>query len=343
MHRRSAIHRRPVLGRSRSARRRMIEAMGNHRPTLLHRSDAVLDGLTDADLLGLQRRRELVRVARGSYIRESEYRDLDAVDRHLARIAAAAHRHEQRVVFSHVSAAVLHGFDLRGSPLNEVHVTQRGSNGGRRYGMHRHHGELDPSEVVVVGGVRATSAARTIADLACVVPMDASIVTGDCALHRGLSPEALAAAVLAAKGRRGASRARRAVSLMDGRSESVGESLSRVLIRQVRLPEPDLQKDVFGIGGVRLGRTDFYFPGRAVVGEFDGKIKYGKYLKPGQKPGDAVYLEKIREDRIRDTGLVVVRWIWDDLRTPHALRRRIAEAFERGRREIQLNPALAEL
>jgi hypothetical protein len=49
------------------------------------------------------------------------------------------------------------------------------------------------------------------------------------------------------------------------------------------------------------------------VGEFDGQVKYGRLLPPGQEPGDAVFAEKIREDEIRATGLAVVRWTWGDL------------------------------
>jgi hypothetical protein len=46
---------------------------------------------------------------------------------------------------------------------------------------------------------------------------------------------------------------------------------------------------------------------------FDGKAKYGRLLKPGQNPADAVYLEKRREDALRAEALSVVRWGWDAL------------------------------
>ena len=51
----------------------------------------------------------------------------------------------------------------------------------------------------------------------------------------------------------------------------------------------------------------------AADGEFDGRIKYGRTLMPGQDPGDVVFEEKRREDRIRDTDLGVVRWTWEEL------------------------------
>ena len=49
------------------------------------------------------------------------------------------------------------------------------------------------------------------------------------------------------------------------------------------------------------------------VGEFDGEIKYGRLLKPGQSPGEVVFAEKVREDRIRATELGMARWVWDEL------------------------------
>jgi hypothetical protein len=54
-------------------------------------------------------------------------------------------------------------------------------------------------------------------------------------------------------------------------------------------------------------------PDRRTVGEFDGKVKYGRLLRPGQELGDAVYAEKLREDAIRAEGCEVVRRTWRDL------------------------------
>lgn len=319
--------------------------MGIEKSRLQHRSEAVQDGITDWELSHRTRRGELIRVTRGSYIDETQHRDLDAVGRHRALVHAVAHRSGDDVVFSHISAAAIHGFDLWKAPLHNVHLTHTGTgHGSVRNGVHRHYDQLDASEVVSVGGLSVTTAARNVADLARMLCLESAVVTGDHALHLArLTKAQLEQTIASAAGRKGAYRARLAVSLMDERSESVGESLSRLTLRKLKLPAPDLQKHVWGIHGQELGRTDFYFPGRAVVGEFDGRVKYGKYLKPGQQQGDAIYLEKLREDRIRDTGLVIVRWIWTDLQHPQQLRLRILKAFERGRREIRLNPALAEL
>ncbi len=297
---------------------------------MLHRRDAILAGITDTDLRRDCHQNNLVHIARGSYLPEPEYRELDVVDKHRARVVAAAHRHGETAVFSHISAAVLHGFDVWNAPLQAVHVTRTGARPGRRGpNVHHHPTALEPAEIVEIDGLRVTSPARTITDLARTLSLHSAVSTGDHALRLGLAVGDLAASVATATGRHGAAKARHALTLMDGRSESVGESLSRLLIREVGLPTPSLQRRVFGSGGESLGRVDFDFPGTAVVGEFDGKVKYGKYPKPGQDASDVLYREKIREDRIRDTGLVVVRWVWADLSRPLVLRSRIAEAFRR--------------
>ena len=105
--------------------------------------------------------------------------------------------------------------------------------------------------------------------------------------------------------------ARRVVAFADGRAESVGESRSRIAIARAGLPAPTLQLPVRLTVGTAY--ADFGWPAQRVLGEFDGKVKYGRLLKPGQEPGDAVYEEKRREDAVRAQGWEVVRWRWADL------------------------------
>ena len=88
---------------------------------------------------------------------------------------------------------------------------------------------------------------------------------------------------------------RRAIAFADAGAESVGESRSRVLLARARLPPPVLQWEVPD-PRTRIGRTDFAWPELRTVGEFDGRVKYGRLLRPGQEPGDVVFAEKRRED-----------------------------------------------
>jgi hypothetical protein len=60
--------------------------------------------------------------------------------------------------------------------------------------------------------------------------------------------------------------------------------------------------------------VDFWWEAQRLAGEFDGLVKYGRLLRPGQTAADAVVAEKLREDGLRDQDVRVVRWIWKDLR-----------------------------
>ncbi len=108
---------------------------------------------------------------------------------------------------------------------------------------------------------------------------------------------------------RGSRLAEWAIRFADGRSESPGESLSRVQMARLGVEPPRLQHVVDGAGA--LYRTDFAWPERMIVGEFDG---VGKYLRhapaAGISAGQAVVDEKLREDHLRRLGWTVIRWGW---------------------------------
>ena len=125
-------------------------------------------------------------------------------------------------------------------------------------------------------------------------------------------------------------KARQSLEFLDPRSESVGESASRVAMWEVGVATPILQYEVLGFDGRFVGRSDFGWPEFRTLGEFDGRIKYGRLLKDGQTAGDVIVDEKRREDALRELGWQVVRWLWEDLRHPQALRERLERAFARG-------------
>jgi hypothetical protein len=109
------------------------------------------------------------------------------------------------------------------------------------------------------------------------------------------------------------------------RTESPGETRSRIAIARAGLPPPTLQHVVPEIGA----RTDFYWEEFKTVGEFDGKIKYGRALRPGQDLGEVVVAEKRREEALRDIDLQVVRWYWDEIDPFDAVAARLRRAFDR--------------
>ena len=72
-----------------------------------------------------------------------------------------------------------------------------------------------------------------------------------------------------------------------------------------------------------------FVPQYRAVGEFDGLVKYGRLLRPGQDAGQAVFEEKRREDAIRDEDWRVTRWTWPDLEPFEGVARRIERSFRR--------------
>ncbi len=68
-----------------------------------------------------------------------------------------------------------------------------------------------------------------------------------------------------------------------------------------------------------------------MLGEADGLGKYAADAEQGEDGWrSALRREKQREDRLRDLGFEVVRWIASDLDRPADLRRRFESAVARG-------------
>lgn len=295
---------------------------------LLFRPAMLAAGLTEKELRRLRADGRLTTVRPGVFVPADDPRDDDPTTWHALAVRAAVGKVAADAVVSHVSAAVLHGLTVWGCPLGRVHVTRPQASGGRRTRrLHVHAAALAPDEVVEIAGVRVTSTARTVVDLARDRPFEQALVTADAALFRNRVIAAeLAGAAAAVVGRTGSPNARRVVAAASGLSESPGETRSRVALARAGIPAPVQQYRVRGL------RADFGWEQFRTVGEFDGKVKYGRGLRPGQDPGDAVFAEKRREDALRDEGLQVVRWVWAELETFDVVAARLWRAFDRGRR-----------
>ncbi|GAB2708478.1 hypothetical protein [Nocardia thraciensis] len=279
------------------------------------RQEVIRSGVSDAEI----RRRCLGgrwrRLRRGSYTDEAGFAGLDAMARHRVLADAVLPDLSTDAILSHQSAAVVYGAPVWVALLDRVTVTRNRRNGGRiKATMKVHCAPVDT--VAELDGFVLTTPARTIVDLARTTPFEAAVVAGD-ALARdyGVPAADLATELELAKRRHGIDAARRVVNFLDPRSESVGESRSRVMLRRLGLPMPQSQGDVYSGGGRMLGRVDFYYGETGVIGEFDGRVKYGRLLRPGEAPGEAVFAEKKREDALRSSGFQVVRWTWDEIPT----------------------------
>ena len=297
----------------------------------INRRDALLAaGVCDHELRLLRRRGRITAVRPGAYIVEDVARD--AVLSHRLAVHAAYACLGPGAVISHGSAAVLHRLPLLGAPPDRVHATRARRSGARVSGVvHLHAAALEPDEVVAVDGLAFTSIPRTLVDLARTLPFERGLVPADAALHTHLVTRAsLDEALERASGRPGNHTARQVLAFARPGAMSPGETLSRLAIHRAGLPAPELQHLVRTEGGVVLGQVDFWWEEFATAGEFDGRAKYGRLLRPGQDPGDVVFAEKVREDALRAGGREVVRWIWPELSSFDGVARRIRTAFARG-------------
>ncbi len=256
-------------------------------------------------------RGDLRRVRRGVYVGVDHWEGLDPRQRHLVEIRAAIEATRGPSVVSHRSAAALWGLPVVGARGTGVHLTVTGGSGPDSRRTYVRHAVAAPVPASEIDGIPVTSAARTVVDLARTDGFLTGVAAGDAALRRGVvTLHELQAALAAVGPGRGIRVARDVVAFVDGRSESAGESLSRVRMWELGIPVPELQHVVRGQEGF-VGRVDFWWQSFGVIGEFDGRSKYG-IDEAGRSAADQLWDEKLREDRLRALGLTVVRWTWSD-------------------------------
>lgn len=294
-------------------------------PGPLLRPGLLAAGVTDAELRRLRRCGDLAALLPGAYVDPADPRLRRPETRHGLLVAAALPRVASDAVISHVSAAVLYGLPIWNLPLGRVHTTRPRRTGALRTGrLQVHTAPLDADEITEVDGTPVTSVVRTLLDIARTVGFEQAVVIVDAALHRHLvTPDDLRAALGRIARWRGAPAARRVVEFANPRAESPGESRSRVAMARLGLPRPELQWEVVRADGVSLGRVDFGWPELRRVGEFDGFVKYGRLLRPGQVPADVLFAEKVREDAIRAENLGFTRWTWPEIDTFTDVARRL--------------------
>ncbi|OZF05403.1 hypothetical protein [Rhodococcoides fascians] len=295
---------------------------------LLFRSDALASGVTDGQLRHARLRGELIAVRPGAFVSAAFFATLNSEQQHL--LLARAIAHEAPVVLSHQSAAIAWGMDVWALPLAHVHSTT-GRTITARNGRRRivHGSTLSESESTVFQGLSLTTPARTVVDIARSTTFERAVCVGDSALRRGLVTRTeLDEALCSARHRTGIQNAVRAVAAMTDRSDSVGESRTRLILVDAGFA-PLLNQSVYDACGTFLGRTDFLFTGPWGCFEFDGADKYGVNAADTRA---SVLAEKDRENRIRDAGWPFARASWRDLAQPNALTERVRRMLVRGAR-----------
>jgi hypothetical protein len=263
------------------------------------------------------------RLRRGVYVVEADLKGLAPWALAVLRIRAFAATAEQQPIFSHWSAVLLHGLPFLVRRTDVVDITD-----DRRTrpleGVRLHRSPIMNGEIERMHGLLCTTALRTAVDIAGGAAFAEAVVVADTALQRtGATRSDLESAIALAGPRRAVRKIAAVACFADGASGSPAESLSRVTMHRLGLPAPVLQHEIFDADGF-VARVDFWFPAARAVGEMDGRAKY---LDPEMNSGDparVVYEEKLREDRIRATGIRVARWGWAEAGSTTLLGRRLA-------------------
>lgn len=290
-----------------------------------------------AELVSAVRHGQLVPVIRGVF-RHSRFvtRDPTRVqdDAFLARVRACQLVSDKTLVFCSLAAAAVWQLPMVGTWPTKVPVLVP-LDGGRSTATLARTTVGYPAPAVSLDGLAVTSLARTVVDVGRASTFGQAVAMADAALHgqerragrryrEAVSAEDALAELSSLGAVPGSAKSRGVLQFADAASGSAGESVSRVAIRILGLPAPQLQVRFMDVRGL-IGVVDFYWPELGLVGEFDG---YGKYVREeftaGRPIADVVMEEKERENRLRALGLTVVRWDWAVARSLPQLRARLA-------------------
>jgi very-short-patch-repair endonuclease len=298
------------------------------------RRDLIAFGVSDALQSAMVRRHVLVRLRHGVYALAEVSAESDPAARHRIDVAAAIAAAEEPTWAFGPSAALLRGLPLPFRAPDRIHLLRKGHADLRSLAQpSRHHLEvpaasiasssrIGPSDVGAVRGVPCVT--RDVAAVTAAVGLTTrwQVAIFDAVLWRESSDaETLLAIAGTWRQLGGLERIRRAIDLARTGAQTPLETISRLALVEERLPEPELQVAFHDAEGL-IGYVDMWWPTLGVIGEADGAIKY--------RSKDDLLAEKVREDRLRALGFIVVRWTWDEIRTnPAAVAERIRRAARR--------------
>nr|WP_239542224.1 type IV toxin-antitoxin system AbiEi family antitoxin domain-containing protein [Micromonospora terminaliae] len=183
---------------------------------------------------------------------------------------------------------------------------------------------LGPADVGTAAGVPVTTPVRTVADVILRADRYPAVCVVDSALNRELIDESdlsLVAGLIAR--RRGAVAARRCLAESDGRAQSPLETRVRLRCVDGGVPPDTLQLEVRDDDGYLLGIGDLAWRGARIIAEADGQ-------SPHQTP-QAVYEDRVRQNRLSNAGWTILRFTWPDTLRPDYIPHTVARALRRPR------------
>jgi hypothetical protein len=263
-------------------------------------------GATPSDLVHFVRDGELLHPFHGAYLLPDPDADSATDERRHLRLCRAARLIYPSGVLGGVSATLAHGLPGTGADLTRPVL---------------HHGRHRGIGVAGIRLRRTRDAETVMSDHGPTLPLAAAlmdhardhgtlpgVIAIDAALHGGaVARKELDDALTSVRNWPRAARAAASLSLVDGRSESPGESWTRFLLAVAGIdtvPQVEVRDD----RGDLVARVDLLVEGTKTIVEFDGRVKYTS--------ADVLWAEKKREDRLRRLGYTVVRITWSDLQQP---------------------------
>jgi very-short-patch-repair endonuclease len=265
----------------------VIAGLAERQHGVMSRQQLLAAGVSDEAIQLRLALKRLCRVHAGVY--EIGGRKHDQTSLFIAAVLAGGHA----AALSHRSAAAHWGLRSQSAGAVEISVP-RGAAGGRRKGLRVHESRtLEAEDVTVHDGIRCTTVARTLVDLAAALPTPALRgALEQAVVLRLFDKHAIEAALARANGRRGTKTLRTLLAELADDPPPTRSELERCfldLIRSAALPSPVTNGFVCGY------EVDFHWPEAKLIVETDGAATHDTPLA-------------FHRDRQRDLDLELAGW-----------------------------------
>jgi hypothetical protein len=285
--------------------RRQAEALFDRWGKVIHARDADASGTPRAVLRRLEDRKELVRVAKASFVQATDWAASDDWERFRLRALGFGLGAGADTYLTGAAAALIHQVPVIGSPPTRPTAVRPGD--AHRAPNRSVHGRvrwghLPPQHRTIRQRVRVVSPVYAAVDIARHDGRQPGLVAADSLLHRGASPEMAGHLTSDMVNYPGIAQAQWAFAHADARSESPVETLGRYAFIAAGWDVP--LSNVWIMDGSVRRRADHLIPEFGIVIEGDGDVKYDN--RPDAS--DIIKDEKARERWLRKLGFGVVRY-----------------------------------
>ena len=285
---------------------------------LVSREQALADGMSEGQIK--------YRLDTGKWLAEARgvYRHAAVASSVLSRLLAVCLAHDG--LASHRSAAALHGVD--GYRLDRVEIVVPSARSLSIDGVTVHESkQMDSARPTERRGVLCTGLARTVLDLAAVVPQERLDCTIDAVLRDGQLRRSDLYGVLMSHARRGRDGCRALRASLDARFGDDPVPLSEWsrmvegLLVDFGLDRPRLEYRICRADGSLIAQVDLAYPGRRLAIELDS-VRY--HLNR-----ESFVNDRRRGNRLMVAGWNVLTFTWDDyINRPTGLCSTVAEALD---------------